>query len=102
MSDEIQKAQQIAIDLKVHELIKNVITKANTTPNLIESEWEGCHLDMTRGVFSITMPNGVVLYKATLGFFEVARGVSDVNVTDFRYGTWVEKLKSYSEQIDVC
>ena len=43
---------------------------------------------------SVVMPNGLTIYKAEVG------GFGNVNVvTDFRYGSWVEKLKAYSEQI---
>ena len=95
MSDEIQKAQQMALELKIHEVINNIITKAGTMPNATEAEWEGCKLASSSfGVtlLSITMSNGIILYKAKIAF-------DDIEVTDFRYGSWVEKLKAYSEQI---
>ena len=38
----------------------------------------------------ITMPNGTILYRAL---------EEGEEVTDFRYGAWVERLKAYSEQI---
>ena len=95
MSDEIKKAQQMALELKIHEVINNIITKAGTMPNATKAEWEGCKLaSFSFGVtmLSITMSNGMVLYKAKIGF-------DDIEITDFRYGSWVEKLKAYSEKI---
>ena len=96
MSDEIQKAQQMALKLKVNEIIENVVTKAGTMPNATKAEWEGCQLCFEQKEFStdvsVVMPNGLTIYKAEVG------GLSNV-VTDFRYGSWVEKLKTYSEQI---
>ena len=44
MSDEIQKAQQMALELKVNEIIENVVTKAGIMPNATKAEWEGCQL----------------------------------------------------------
>ena len=98
MSDEIQKAQQMALKLKVNEIIENVVTKAGNMPNATKAEWEGCQLCFEQKEFStdvsVVMPNGLTIYKAEVG------GFGNVNVvTDFRYGSWVEKLKAYSEQI---
>ena len=99
MSDEIKKAQKIALDLQIHEIIKNIVTKAGAMPSATKAEWEGCQLEVATGTgaLSITMPNGTVLYKA-INYLLIgnARGVE---ISDFRYGTWVEKLKAYSEQI---
>ena len=78
MSDEIKKAQQMALELKIHEVINNIITKAGTMPNATEAEWEGCKLaSFSFGVtmLSITMSNGMVLYKAKIGF-------DDIEITD--------------------
>ena len=96
MSDEIQKAQQMALELRVNEIIENVVTKAGAMPNATKAEWEGCQLCLEQKDFSkdvsVVMPNGLTIYKAEVG------GFGNV-VTDFRYGSWVEKLKAYSEQI---
>lgn len=102
MSDEIKKMQQMAFELKIHEIITNIVTKAGTMPNATKAEWERCKLDsegqsryMGGKHFSITMPNGIVLYKADI----FGDTIDSTDVTDFRYGSWVEKLKAYSEQI---
>jgi hypothetical protein len=96
MLDEIQKAQQMAIELKIHETIENVVTNAGAAPDATELQWEGCQICLENEgffkVFSIVMSNGLCLYKGQLS-------LGNITITNFRYGSWVEKLKAYSEQI---
>ena len=101
MLDEIKKAQQMAIDLKLEAIVENIVTNAGRMPNATKAEWEGCQLVIEHKPsnagesFSIVMPNGLVLYKAQRDNW------GEVTVTDFRYGSWVQKIKAHSEQINL-
>lgn len=101
MSDEIKKAQQMAIDLEIDKVIENIVTKAGSMPEATLGQWEGCQLVVEHQLekscknFSIVMPNGLILYKAQRD----NRGA--LAVTDFRYGSWVEKIKAYSKQMNL-
>ena len=118
MSDEIKKAQEeaqrMAQELGIYEILRNVATGGKNTQNSCEVDWSGCKvkfrepqktggnamstlMKMGAGlasadifVTSIIMPNGVVLYRSM---------DEGQHVTDFRYGSWVEKLKVDSEKI---
>jgi hypothetical protein len=119
MSDEIKKAQEeaqrMAQELGIYEILRNVATGGQNTQNSCEVDWSGCTIKFKERqkaggtladsistiigntnaasdilVTSIIMLSGTILY----------RSMDDgKHVTHFRYGSWVEKLKLFSEQI---
>ena len=131
MSDEIKKAQaeaqQMAKELGIYEILRNIATNGSNHSEPSESKWGSClikykvkemglgHLvnnDNSVGsislgfinamssafteqiVTSIAMPDGTILYRSV----EV-QSTGGQKVLDFRYGSWVEKLKTDSEKI---
>ncbi|HMU88259.1 MAG TPA: hypothetical protein PKC11_11635 [Agitococcus sp.] len=127
MSDEVKKAQEeaqkMAQELGIYEIVRNVVnctSNTSLTSKLTEARWGGCRLileecrqyqsqqfeqklqqilqEQQHGVFkvniaegtSIVMENGMILYHALFG---------GELVTTFRYGSWIEKLELYSEQV---
>ncbi len=85
--------------------MRNLATQGKNTQEPCEVEWESCKikfrkLEIANGrlfVTSIKMPDGVVLYRCEER--GILRKEQQIQVTDFRYGAWVERIKAYSEQI---
>ncbi len=118
MSDEIAKAAEQAKNLGIYEIVRNIASNGKNTDKACDSTWEGCivvfecqngepksNLASASGIAThvrwfaaadlvfetrITMPDGTILYRA------LKKGQE---VTDFRYGAWVDRIKTYSEQI---
>jgi hypothetical protein len=122
MSDEIKKAQaeaqQMAKELGIYEMVRNIVTNGSKHSQASESKWGNClikyrvrddnaasFVDAVASIFeevsspdertvtSLTMPNGTILYRS----YETK--VGGQIISDFRYGSWVEKLKADSEKI---
>ena len=119
MSDEIKKAAEQAKNLGIYEVVRNIASNGKNTDEACDATWENCivvfecqdgkplqkHAASDVMAFAIPrlfspstsetnikMPDGTVLYRALRNGQEV---------TDFRYGAWVERIKAYSEQITV-
>ena len=117
MSDEIKKAAEQAKTLGIYEIVRNIASNGKNTDEACDSTWEKCVVvfecpngepvpksspirkigtiwGAPESVFEtkITMPDGTILYRA------LKKGQE---VTDFRYGAWIERIKSYSDQITV-
>ena len=108
MSDEIQKVQEIALELGIYKIVQNVASKGKGGTDFCESTWEGCSVKfrekktLTNGRFlisSITMPDGVVLYRYEEPIMAMKPIKGLQRVTNFRNGSWVERIKAYSEKI---
>ena len=104
MSDEIKKVQEKAIELGIYQVVQNIASKGKGGKEFCEATWESCNIKfrekqtLVNGRFyvsSITMPDGVVLYRCE----EWIARKAEQRVTDFRNGVWVERIKAYSEQI---
>jgi hypothetical protein len=103
MSDEIKSAQKQATELGIYEMLQNLATKGKDKAVFYETTWEGCQIKFRETMqpfaekravaTSIVMPDGLILFRCE-------ESVSDgtKNITDFRYGAWVERIKAYSEQ----
>ena len=110
MSDEIQKAQveaqRMAQELGIYEIVRNVALGGGEMYVPAEVEWQGCRVifDEAIGQQQLQQQQGkrffegtcVVLPNDTLLYQALQKGRE---VKTFRYGSWVEKLKAYSEQI---
>ncbi len=104
MSDEIKKVQEKAIELGIYQVVQNIASKGKGGKEFCEATWESCNIKFREkqtlangrfSVSSITMPDGVVLYRCE----EWIARKAEQRVTDFRNGVWVERIKAYSEQI---
>ena len=108
MSDEIKKAQEQAESLGIYEIVRNIATNGGeiVSEGTLHCEWEGCRITFkaqvhgqgmaawfTSIVTCIVMPDETILYSS------VAAAEGKQSITDFRYGSWVERIKAYSEQI---
>ncbi len=93
MSDEIKKVQEQSQQLGMYEIVRAIALGGTKIENGCEITWENCRIIWSAKSDSptmVVMPNKTVLYCA----FDAGQ-----RVTTFRYGSWVEKLKAYSEQI---
>ena len=113
MSDEIKKAAEQAKSLGIYEIVRNIASNGKNTDEACDSVWENCIVvfecqhgkalqksDLTASFSAfvipttcetnIKMPDGTVLYRARRKGQEV---------TDFRYGAWVDRITAYSEKI---
>lgn len=104
MSDEIRKVQEKALELGIYKIVQNISSKGKGGTDFCEATWEGCSIKFRErkilgggrsAVSSIIMPDGTILYRCE----ESAFAKKAQKVTDFRHGSWVERIKAYSEQI---
>ena len=72
MSDEIKKVQEKAIELGIYQVVQNIASKGKGGKEFCEATWESCNIKFREkqtlangrfSVSSITMPDGVVLYR---------------------------------------
>ena len=123
-----EEAQRMAKELGLYEILRNIATNGSNHSEPSESKWGRClikykvketgldHLvnnDNSIGgigtfgfinkmssvfseqiVTSIAMPDGTILYRSV-----ELQPTGGQKVLDFRYGSWVEKLKVDSEKI---
>ena len=96
--------QEKAIELGIYQVVQNIASKGKGGKEFCEATWESCNIKFREkqtlangrfSVSSITMPDGVVLYRCE----EWIARKAEQRVTDFRNGVWVERIKAYSEQI---
>ena len=107
MSDEVKKIQETALELGIYKIVQGIATKGKGGTDFCEATWEGCSIKFREKktlkngrllVSSITMPDGVVLYRCEEPIL-IVKGAKLQRVTNFRNGAWVERIKAYSEQL---
>ena len=114
---EIRKIQEHAEQLGIYEIIRNIVNEGDKSlDEEKQAEWEGCILRLNETIqntqlkqgsgaaslaqanqlktTSITMPDGTLLYSSN------TQNISEEQyVTDFRFGKWVERITTYSNEV---
>ena len=114
---EIRKVQEHAEQLGIYEIILNIVNEGDKSlDEEKQTEWEGCILRLNETIqntqlkqgsavaslvaqanqlktTSITMPDGTLLYCSQ------TQGNDEPTVTDFRFGKWVERITTYTNEV---
>ena len=110
---EIRKIQEHAEQIGIYEIIRNIVNEGDKSlDEEKQAEWEGCILRLNKTIrhgigtvmssglpnqiktTSITMPDGTLLYSSN------TQNISEEQyVTDFRFGKWVERITTYSNEV---
>ena len=113
---EIRKIQEHAEQLGIYEIIRNIVNEGDKSlDEEKQTEWEGCILRLNETIqntqlkqgsgaaslaqanqlktTSITMPDGTLLYCSQ------TQSSDEQTVTDFRFGKWVERITTYSNEV---
>ena len=105
---EVLEATKKASELGIYDIVRNIAMQGSNTDNPCEAVWEGCRLALNQSqvvnniqtkVTSITMSNETLLYRGEESAVASIFGGGLLLVTDFRYGAWVDRIKTYSDQI---
>lgn len=113
---DIKKNQQIVEDLRLHEVIKNIVNGGNPeSDNAGSVQWESCEIiyeplletSILKGAMlgKIKILDGDVLYesfscKNTQGrMWSLMLGDNCRYTKQFRMGKWVDRILKYSEEV---
>ena len=97
---EVRKIQEHAEQLGIYEIIRNIVCQGDKSLTLKNhtAKWESCTLRLHEPISksektSITMSDGTLLYCSQ------TQSSDEQTVTDFRFGKWVERITTYSNEV---